>query len=130
MRRRRHSSKGFSLIEALVALAIAAAVITGFYASLSTGMQLRARAESQAEAVFVAATMLDRVGIDIPLRIGTQLEGETEAGNRWNLVISDSPPVDMRSLPLGDGSLAYISVAVTGGQNVVLRSVRYVQSPL
>ncbi len=129
MRRRGSRSRGFSLIEALVALAIAAAVITGFYTALSTGMQLRAKAANQAEAVLLAATVMDSVGIDIPLRIGTQTQGEEEAG-QWSLVISDRPPPDMGDMPFGSGTLAYISVAVTGQQNVVLRSVRYVQSPL
>lgn len=130
MRRRYRNSQGFSLIEALVALAIAAAVITGFYASLSTGLQLRTRATDQAEAIFAASAILDRVGVDIPLRLGTQQEGATADGNAWRLIISGNPPADMPTAPIGDGTLAYISVAVTGTQDVVLRSVRYVQSPL
>lgn len=129
MRRRGGISRGFSLIEALVALAIAAAVITGFYTALSTGMQLRAKATNQAEAVLLAASVMDSVGIDIPLRIGTQAQGEEEAG-RWSLVISDRPPSDMGDMPFGTNTLAYISVAVSGRQDVVLRSVRYLQSPL
>lgn len=129
MRRRAGIAKGFSLIEALVALGIAAAVITGFYASLSTGLQLRAKAEAQAEAVLLAATVMDRVGVDIPLRIGMQMEGEAEVG-AWSLVISNRPPVDMSAVPVGDNTLAFISVAVTGPQEVVLRSMRYLQSPI
>ncbi|MEO0370116.1 MAG: prepilin-type N-terminal cleavage/methylation domain-containing protein [Pseudomonadota bacterium] len=129
MRRRRGISRGFSLIEALVALAIAAAVITGFYAALSTGLQLRAKADKQAEAVLLAASVLDRVGVDIPLQIGTQQEGEDPAG-RWTLVISNRPPPDMSAVRMGDGTLAFISVAVRGEQEVVLRSMRYLQSPL
>lgn len=132
-RRRRRGTRGFSLIESLVALAIAAAVITGFYAALSTGMQLRARADTQAEAVLLAASVLDRVGVDIPLQVGTRMEGEETAG-RWSLVISDQPTADMRPTPLSDNTLAFISVAVTRQQTeqpqVVLRSIRYVQSPL
>lgn len=129
MRRRAGISRGFSLIEALVALGIAAAVITGFYASLSTGLQLRAKAGAQAEAVLLAATVMDRVGVDIPLRIGMQMEGEAEAG-AWSLVISNRPPSDMSAVLVGNNTLAFISVAVTGPQEVVLRSMRYLQSPI
>lgn len=129
MRPRAQASRGFSLIEALVALGIAAAVITGFYGSLATGLQLGSRADTQAEAVLVAASVLDRVGVDIPLRLGTQVEGQSTAGD-WRLVISDIPPGDLRGGPVNDGSLAYLSVAVRGEAEVVLRSIRYLQSPL
>lgn len=127
--RRGQGGRGFSLIEALVSLAIAAAVITGFYGALSTGMHLNARAEAQAEAALAAAGVLDRVGVDIPLRLGTQVEGQSEAGP-WRLVITDLPPRDMGAVPLSDGTLAFISVAVEGRQDVILRAVRYLQSPL
>ncbi|KIT15863.1 PulJ/GspJ family protein [Jannaschia aquimarina] len=129
--KRSKSQRGFTLIESLVALAIAAIVLNGFYAALSTGGLLERRAETQAGRMLVAATVLDRVGVDIPLRPGTRLNDRLD-GHDWDLVIGTIPAVDMQLGPVRDGELLFVSVsvAVPGGPPVTLRAIRYAEAPI
>ena len=133
MKRAGRKTRGFSLIEALVALAIAAIVINGFYSALSTGSLLDRRSAQQAEKVLLATTVLDRVGVDIPLRIGT-VENGRQRELDWELVISDIPTADMQLGAVYPNELMFVSVSVSDPLNistpVVLRAIRYAQSPI
>jgi prepilin-type N-terminal cleavage/methylation domain-containing protein len=126
-------TRGFSLIEALVALAIAAIVINGFYSALSTGSLLDRRSAQQAEKVLLATTVLDRVGVDIPLRIGT-VENGRQRELDWELIISDAPTSDMQLGAVYPNELMFVSVSVSDPLSistpVVLRAIRYAQSPI
>jgi len=129
---RRPSTQGFTLIETLVALAIAAIVINGFYSAISTGSLLDRRASLQADKILVAANVLDRVGVDIPLRGGT--DTGTIDGLNWELVISNTPTADMQLGAVYPNELTFVSVAVTAQGEpdapVVLRAIRYGETPL
>jgi prepilin-type N-terminal cleavage/methylation domain-containing protein len=131
-RARRHAG-GFTLVETLVALAIAATVLGGFYNALSTGSLLGRRADDQAARVLAAMTVLDRVGVDIPLRIGT-VETGTTGTLTWELVIGETPPPDMQLGPIFPGELIFVSVRVTDSDGsappVVLRAIRYAEAPI
>jgi prepilin-type N-terminal cleavage/methylation domain-containing protein len=133
MKRAGANTRGFSLIEALVALAIAAIVINGFYSALSTGSLLDRRSAQQAEKVLLATTVLDRVGVDIPLRVGTVENGRQRALD-WELIISDAPTADMQLGAVYPNELVFLSVSVSDPLNistpVVLRAIRYTQSPI
>ncbi len=133
MKRVRSISRGFTLIEAMVALAIAAVVISGFYSALSTGSLLDRRAAQQAAKVFLATTVLDRVGVDIPMRLGT-VETGIVRDMEWQLIISGSPAADMALGQVYPNELVFVSVSVSDPQGtsspVVLRTIRYAQSPL
>ncbi len=132
MRRRARITRGFSLLETLVALAIAGVVLSGFYQALSTGARLEARADVRAEQGFVASAILDRIGVDIPLRVGLAQNG-TMRGLAWELVIGDAPPQDMRLGPVFPGELTFVAVTVQdpdGGPGLTLRAIRYAETPL
>ncbi len=131
---RDRSSRGFTLIETLVALGVAALVLGGFYQALSTGSLLDRRAADQAARVLLAVTVLDRVGADVPLRPGTVDTG-TEGRLAWELVIGETPAPDMRLGPIFPGELIFVSVSVTDPEEtdaapVVLRAIRYAEAPL
>ena len=129
---RRRAARGFTLLETLVSLAIAALVLNGFYEGVATGTRLIARGDQQAERMLVAASVLDRVGTDIPMRGGATDRGTTD-GHEWELVVTAAPPSDMRGLAFEDGRMMFIFVTVAprdGGEDVVvLRAVRYAPSP-
>lgn len=133
MTRRRRSSLGFTLIETLVALAIAAVVLNAFYTALSTGGLLDRRASKQADKVLVAMTVMDRIGVDIPLRLGTVENGRIN-GLDWELIIGQTPPSDMQLGPIYPGELIFLSVRVQErgdqAEPVVIRGIRFAGAPL
>lgn len=130
---RRGHARGFTLLETLVALAIAAMVLNGFYNGIATGSLLTARSDVQAGRMVLAAQVLDRVGPDFPLRAGFTERGRDE-GLKWELVVSALPPPDLRGRVSPDAGLLFLAVTVTeAGQDddpVVLRAIRYAETPL
>ncbi|MFQ1699185.1 type II secretion system protein J [Loktanella agnita] len=131
--RRRGGQRGFTLIETLVSLSIAALAITGFYSSLSLGLTMERRANDQAEQMLIATQIMDRVGVDIVPRSGVQDSGSLR-GLDWSLTISERGTDDMRLGPLQAGELVYVYVTVARAGStadpLVLRGIRYSETPL
>lgn len=131
--RRRSSQRGFTLIETLVSLAIATIAVTGFYQALSQGLFMEQRADVQADQMLVATQILDRVGVDIPVRAGMQDTGTTQ-GMAWSYAVSEDGTADMALGALRPNELLYIYVTVESarpdGSPLVLRGIRYVETPL
>jgi general secretion pathway protein I len=69
--RSRRFQRGFSLIEVLVALAIAAGILTAFYQASAASMALKRGGIARAEMALAAEALLNRIGGDIPLQAGT-----------------------------------------------------------
>ena len=131
--RRRGAQRGFTLIETLVSLSIAALAITGFYSALSLGLTMERRANGQAEQMLVATQIMDRVGVDITPRPGIQDSGSLR-GLDWSLTVSEQGTSDMRLGPLRPGEMIYVYVTVarpgSTGDPLVLRGIRYSETPL
>lgn len=130
---RRRSQRGFTLVETLVSLAIATLAVSGFYQALSQGLFMEQRADQQAQQMLVATQILDRVGVDIPIRDGQQDNG-TAQGLEWTYAVSNSGTEDMNLGRLRPNELLYVYVTVSpariDGSPLVLRAIRYVETPL
>lgn len=88
------NARGFSLAEALVALAIGAGVITAYYQAISTGLDLERRAKARATATLIAQGLLDQVGFELPLEVA-RLEGRDASGFVWGLSITEGAPLSL-----------------------------------
>lgn len=78
--RRRES--GFTLVEVLVALAIATLLAAALYRGLGVGWRALRIADREAAAVDVARARLAAIGVETPLEAG-QRSG-VDAGVRWS----------------------------------------------
>jgi general secretion pathway protein I len=108
MRRRREhaSTSGFTLLEILVALVIFALAFGVLAQIMQTGFRQSTVARSLAGATLLARSELARVGIEVPLQVGTA-EGESEDGMRWQTEI------ELVEEPGEDQSLALYQVQIT-----------------
>lgn len=84
--RRAGQQAGFTIIEALVALAMLAAVYALVHQTLSSGWGAVRRIASESRAVAAANAHLELAGTELPLREG-EITGN-EDGLRWRIDIS------------------------------------------
>ncbi len=123
---------GFTLLEVVVALAIAGLALVGLFRAGSGGLfsvDTAARAE---EAVQRAQSHLAAVGRDAALVEG-ELTGDDGGGYRWTIRVR---PVSARQAPAQDGTSAAATItlfdvevaiswpAYAGERSVVLRTLR------
>jgi prepilin-type N-terminal cleavage/methylation domain-containing protein len=131
--RRTGRHRGFTLIETLVSLAIATLAVTSFYQALSLGLFMERRADDQAVQMLVATQVMDRVGVDVPVRAGTQETG-TAQGLDWSMVISEGGTSEMNLGVIQQNELIFIYVTVepdrADGSPLTLRGIRYLETPL
>jgi type II secretory pathway pseudopilin PulG len=90
----RRRQGGFSLAEALIALAIAAGVITAYFQAISTGLDLERRAKAKANAALVAESLIDQLGFELPLE-PSALQGRDSAGYTWQVSITDGAALSL-----------------------------------
>lgn len=84
-----NDERGFTLVELLVSLAILAIALAALFGAISDSLDRVRRDRSDGAATALAQSLLDRAGIELPLR-----SGEGEAGAyRWTLTVR----------PYGDG---------------------------
>ena len=84
----RSRGRGFTLLELLLAFVVFALSFATVLEILSGSMRNTVRARHYSEAALTAQSLMDQVGLEIPLETGTGLNGE--AGEyRWELEIYD-----------------------------------------
>ncbi len=94
-------SRGFTLLEVLLAFVVFALSFTVVLEILSGSMRSTMRAREFTEAALIAQSLMDQVGLGIPLEAGSRMAGE-ENGYTWSVDIFEMPglPSDPRSLEL------------------------------
>lgn len=88
MRRRR--DKGFSLLEVLVALAVASLALGVLFQSSSVIVRALAKSEEALTSVLVAQNLLAGLGTGHPIAPGT-IQGRTDEDISWRLSIKSAP---------------------------------------
>lgn len=80
-------SAGFTLLEVLLAFVVFAISFAVVLEILSGSMRNTARAREYTETSLIAQSIMDQIGLNIPLEAGTGGSGE-EGDYRWELQIS------------------------------------------
>lgn len=83
-----HRDSGFTLLETVVAMAIAAIGLATVFRTISDGLRTASRVQSVQAAVVVARSHLDGVGADGTLTSGLST-GSYDNGLRWRLDVVD-----------------------------------------
>ena len=81
------TSAGFTLIEVLLAFVVFALSFTVVLEILSGSMRNTVRAKEYTEVALIAQSVMDQVGLDIPLEAGTSSSGES-GDYQWQLEIN------------------------------------------
>ena len=87
LQRSAHRTRGFTLIEILVALAILSFSLAVIFTAITTSMRSRHAAHNYERATLLAESRISSVGIDQPLQEGTTV-GRFEDGFGWRVVVS------------------------------------------
>ena len=82
----RGRSRGFTLLEVLLAFVVFALSFAMVLEILSGSIRSTARAKEYTEVALIAQSIMDQVGLEIPLQPGFTLDGETGT-YRWDLSI-------------------------------------------
>ena len=130
--RRRRQPAGFTLVEVLVAFAIAALSLGALLSSFSTGLRSVEASGAHVAALLQARSIVDRLGSDIPYEEG-ETSGTTEEGYAWSLRVRRHEPAapaqtaddEFRLVPVE------VEVAVSAGGDplVVLKTLRLAALP-
>jgi general secretion pathway protein I len=125
------SEDGFSLVEALVALAVLASVASVALMVLASNAQRGDQATARLRATLAAEAILNRVGLDVALK-QQSLSGRLVDGSRWEVLIApykEEGLAEDRFSPLLE-----VEVAVTPkrwpAQAVRLKTLRLLGVPL
>lgn len=105
---------GFTLVEALVALAILVLSLSVFYRALGEGARGGFAVQAREEALTHAVNHLERLGVDLPIVSGT---GNYPGGPHWQLKVT---PLDREAVSKVIAYWVELNVTDAGGA-VLLR---------
>jgi prepilin-type N-terminal cleavage/methylation domain-containing protein len=110
----RKPSRGFSMLEALVALAIGGGVITAYYQAISTSLELERRTRARSHAAILAHDLIDGAGFDVTLEVQSTA-GRDPAGYTWQLTIAEGANLTAGdAAPPSSAGLFQIDVQIAG----------------
>lgn len=125
----RDRSRGFTLLELLLAFVVFALSFATVMEILSGSMRNTVRARHYSEAALTAQSLMDQVGLEIPLEEGTALQGD--AGNyRWELEIynyaqTGENPASIELAELTNITLLQVDLVVSWGMSPREQSRRF-----
>lgn len=117
------ADNGFTVLEALLALAILGGSLSAMLLALSNHRAWQARSENRLHLTMKAEAILQRVGLDIPLKDG-RISGESDE-LRWIVAVRSH---ETRQESSREPKLFGVRVTVasqTSGDRVVLTTLRY-----
>lgn len=126
MKSRRHTERGFALIEAIVAFTVLAIGLASVGASFALAMRSDARLEARRTALQLARSRLEAAGVAEPLVPGRRA-GRGAGDLRWSQTVMEvrtglEPPPTAIPAPPPRGPQAYwVEVAVETGDGGVTR---------
>lgn len=83
----RAGEAGFTLLESVAAVAILALALGAFFAAGSNALRTASATAKRTEAMLEARSLLDRLGTELPLAVGS-FEGKTPAGRIYRLAVA------------------------------------------
>jgi general secretion pathway protein I len=125
----RSTDRGFTLLEVLLAFVVFAVSFAVVLQILSGSMRSTVRAREYSEAALMAQSIMDMVGMEIPLEPANLAGGEPD-NYRWSLVIQpyESVGVDDRTLEVAGvmgTSVYWIGLDLEWGAGRLQRSVQF-----
>jgi len=117
MRPKRNS--GFTLIEVLIAFAILALVLGVVFRTISSGLSHERTARLATARVLEARSILDQIGVSIPLEEGL-IEGRLATGEIWTLTVSLLEPAASDENPAGTINAYFTELSVAGKDGRIL----------
>jgi len=135
-RRGRRDTRGYTLIEVIVAFALLALALTLLLGTLSGSIRQVRWSGEAGRAALHAQSLLDTVGVGEPLRAGRS-DGEFDDGRyRWSLAVTpwEEPlPPNTPRVPPGANRLYELALSVQWGdgprERLQLRSLRLAPAP-
>lgn len=91
---------GFTLMEALVALAIVGIAMAAFYRAVGANYGTQARLANLSASVELARSQLDALGVLTPMQPGSS-DGAYKTGFRWHLDVVALPSDEASTSPQG-----------------------------
>jgi len=100
---RRRGSNGFTLLEVLLAFLVFALSFATVLEILSGSIRSTMRAREYTEAALIAQSVMDQLGLEIPMEQGASAAGES-GDHRWELeiVLYEAGPENVHSVELAE----------------------------
>lgn len=122
-------SAGFTLLEVLLAFVVFALSFATILEIVAGSVRSTTRARTYTEAALLAQSLMDMVGVDIPLS-ETLIEGEAPGGYAWELSITPYQPLDEndRMLELADSAgteLYWVDLDMNWGSEARVRTAHF-----
>ena len=117
-------SRGFSLLEVLVAFVILALILGVLMQIFSGGLRNASRVDEYQQAMLLGQSKLASIGIEIPLKV-SESDGEFDAVYRWHIsirpyLVAPTQTSDQTGLPVPILPVSLLEVEIQvlwGGSN-------------